>query len=175
MLQLSRAAAWDYCLGAAESLLGIWIVISLGPLASCSWLGHMKAQTVSVSEMKRSNAISISLTPMNARYFNEEYQEDIYKSQTVMCKFWGMVEEPSVYGRLLERAETELQQGSGWHPTHSTSSPAMWLTVSWCSGQLSGLNLWGGRAEFRTLVHQRPLAPCNISQQEPSKRSPPQC
>ena len=33
---------------------------------------------------------------------------------------------------------------------------SVWLTGSWCSGQVSGLCLWGGRAEFRTLVHQRP-------------------
>ena len=33
---------------------------------------------------------------------------------------------------------------------------AVWLTGSWCSGQVSGLSLWGGRAEFRTLVHERP-------------------
>ena len=33
---------------------------------------------------------------------------------------------------------------------------AVWLTVSCCSGRVSGLCLWGGRAEFRTLVHQRP-------------------
>ena len=80
VLQLRRAAAWEYCSGTAESLLGIWHVITLGPLACCSWLGHMKAQTVPVSELKRTNTISISLTTMNARYFNEEYQEDIYKS-----------------------------------------------------------------------------------------------
>ena len=92
VLQLSRATAWDYCSGAAESLLGIWNLITLRPLASCSWLGHMKAQTLPVSELKRTNTISISFTTMNARYFNEEYQEDIYKSQTGMCKFWGMVE-----------------------------------------------------------------------------------
>ena len=33
---------------------------------------------------------------------------------------------------------------------------AMWLTGSWCSSRVSGLCLWGGGAEFRTLVHQRP-------------------
>ena len=32
---------------------------------------------------------------------------------------------------------------------------AVWLTGSWCSGQLSSLCLWGRRAEFRTLVHKR--------------------
>ena len=159
VLQLRGVAAWDYCSGAVESLLGIWHVITLGSLASCSWLGHMKAQTVPVSELKRTNIISISLTTMNARFFSEEYQEDIYKSQTVICKFWGIVEKPSVSGWPLETAETDLQQGSGWHPTRRPSSPAMWLTGSWCSGQVSGLNLWGGRAEFRTLVHQRPSSP----------------
>ena len=30
----------------------------------------------------------------------------------------------------------------------------VWLTGSWCSGLVSGLSLWGGRAEFRTLDHQ---------------------
>ena len=33
---------------------------------------------------------------------------------------------------------------------------AVWLTGSWCSSRVSGLCLWGGRAKFRTLVHQRP-------------------
>ena len=32
---------------------------------------------------------------------------------------------------------------------------ALRLTGSWCSSWVSGLCLWGGRAEFRTLVHQR--------------------
>ena len=32
----------------------------------------------------------------------------------------------------------------------------MWQTGSWCSSRVSGLCLLGGRAEFRTLVHQRP-------------------
>ena len=159
VLQLSGAAAWDYRSGAEETLLGIWHVITLGPLASCSWLGHMKAQIVPVSELKRTNTSSISFTTRNVRYFNEEYQEDIYKSQTGMCKFWGMVEWPNVSGRPLETAETELQQGSGWQPTQSPSSPAVWLTGSLYSGRLSGLSLCGGRAKFRTLVHQRPPGP----------------
>ena len=30
---------------------------------------------------------------------------------------------------------------------------------SWCSGRGSGLSLWGGRTEFRTLDHQRPPGP----------------
>ena len=33
---------------------------------------------------------------------------------------------------------------------------AVWLTGSLCSGWVSGLCLWGRRAKFRTLVHQRP-------------------
>ena len=33
---------------------------------------------------------------------------------------------------------------------------AGWLTGVWGSSRVSGLCLWGGRAEFRTLVHQRP-------------------
>ena len=36
---------------------------------------------------------------------------------------------------------------------------AVWLTGSWCSGWVSGLSLGGGRAEFRTLDHQRPPSP----------------
>ena len=36
------------------------------------------------------------------------------------------------------------------------SGEAVWLTGSWCSGGVSGLCLWGGTAEFRTLVDQRP-------------------
>ena len=33
---------------------------------------------------------------------------------------------------------------------------AVWMKVSWCSSQASGLCLWGGRANFRKLVHKRP-------------------
>ena len=33
---------------------------------------------------------------------------------------------------------------------------AVWLTGSWCYGRVSGLSLLGGRAESRTLDHQRP-------------------
>ena len=36
---------------------------------------------------------------------------------------------------------------------------AMWLTGSWCSGLVSGQSVLGGRAEFRTLDHQRPPSP----------------
>ena len=35
----------------------------------------------------------------------------------------------------------------------------VWLRGSWCSGQVSCLSLLGGRAEFRTLDHQRPPGP----------------
>ena len=54
-------------------------------------------------------------------------------------------------------------------------TPVMWLTGSWCSGWVSGLSLWGGRAEFRTLDHQRPPAPRNINWWEFSQRLPSQC
>ena len=33
---------------------------------------------------------------------------------------------------------------------------AMWMKGSWCSSQASGLWLWGRRANFTTLVHERP-------------------
>ena len=36
---------------------------------------------------------------------------------------------------------------------------AMRPAGSWCSGQMSGLSLQGGRAESRTLDHQRPPGP----------------
>ena len=36
---------------------------------------------------------------------------------------------------------------------------AMWLAGSWCSGQMLGLSLQGGRAESRILDHQRPPGP----------------
>ena len=51
----------------------------------------------------------------------------------------------------------------------------MWLTGSWCSGWASGLCLWGGRAEIRTLAHQNFPAPCNIKWWKFSQRSPSQC
>ena len=41
----------------------------------------------------------------------------------------------------------------------SSLSDSMWLTGSWCSGQVSGLSLWGERAELRTFVHQQPPGP----------------
>ena len=41
----------------------------------------------------------------------------------------------------------------------SLSFWAMWLTGCWCSGLVLGLRLWGGKAEFRTLDHQRPPGP----------------
>ena len=46
-----------------------------------------------------------------------------------------------------------------WSSMISYQFHAVWLTESWCSGWVSGLSLWGGRAEFRTLVHQRPPGP----------------
>ena len=33
---------------------------------------------------------------------------------------------------------------------------AEWMKGSWCSSQASGLCFWGGRANFKTLVHKRP-------------------
>ena len=50
---------------------------------------------------------------------------------------------------------------SGWygHRLFSLFFWAVWLTESWCSGCVSDLSLWGGRAKFRTLVHQRPPSP----------------
>ena len=51
---------------------------------------------------------------------------------------------------------------------------AMWLTGSLCSSQASGLCLWGGRAEFRTLVHQRPPSSTLYQMAKISQRSPSQ-
>ena len=42
----------------------------------------------------------------------------------------------------------------------------MWRTSSWCSSQASGLWLWGGRDNFRTLVHRDLPAPHNIKWQK---------
>ena len=39
---------------------------------------------------------------------------------------------------------------------------AVWLTGSWCSSWVSGLSLWGGRAEFRTLDHRTRPSPMLI-------------
>ena len=52
------------------------------------------------------------------------------------------------------------------------------MTGSWCSSQASGLCLWGGRAKFRTLVHQRPPSytqyqTAKISQRTPSQSEDP--
>ena len=46
----------------------------------------------------------------------------------------------------------------------------MWLTGSWCSDWVSGLRLGGGRAEFSTLVYQRPPQPHVIPNGESSPR-----
>ena len=49
------------------------------------------------------------------------------------------------------------------------------MTGSWCSSQASGLCLWGGRAKFRTLVHQRPPSSTWYQMVKISQRSPSQC
>ena len=41
-------------------------------------------------------------------------------------------------------------------PTECWQKTSDFLKGSWCSGRVSGLSLWCGRAKFRTLVHQRP-------------------
>ena len=46
-----------------------------------------------------------------------------------------------------------------WRAVITMTPGAVWLTGSWWSGRVSGLSLWGGRAELRTLVHQRPPGP----------------
>ena len=51
----------------------------------------------------------------------------------------------------------------------------MWLTGSWCSNQVSCLCLWGGRAEFRTLVHQRPPSSMLYQLARDLQRSQSQC
>ena len=38
-------------------------------------------------------------------------------------------------------------------------SSAVWLKGTWCSGLVSGLSFWDGRAEIRTLDHKRPPDP----------------
>ena len=42
---------------------------------------------------------------------------------------------------------------------------------SWCSSQASGLCLWGGRANFRTLVHKRPPSSMSYQMAKISQRS----
>ena len=49
-----------------------------------------------------------------------------------------------------------LRRDSSSNPGNTTSKLGDW---SWCSGLVAGLSLWGGRAEFSTLVHQRPPSP----------------
>ena len=48
------------------------------------------------------------------------------------------------------------------------------MTGSWCSTQASGLCLWGGRAKFRTLVHQKPPSSMWYQTAKISQRSPSQ-
>ena len=45
---------------------------------------------------------------------------------------------------------------------------------SWCSSQASGLCLWGGRANFRTLVHKRHPSSTQYKMVKISQRSPSQ-
>ena len=52
---------------------------------------------------------------------------------------------------------------------------AVWLTGSWCSGRVSGLSLWGGRASSGHWTTRDLLTPCNINWWEISQRSPSQC
>ena len=61
-----------------------------------------------------------------------------------------------------------------WRNHLENGKAAVWLTGSWCSGWVSGLCLWGGRAEFRTLVHRDLLVQCNIKWWKLSQRSPSQ-
>ena len=60
----------------------------------------------------------------------------------------------SLRARLQRRQWVTRILGSCFDTAH-----AAWLTESWCSGEVSGLSLWGRRAEFRILVHQRPPSP----------------
>ena len=48
--------------------------------------------------------------------------------------------------------------------------PIMWLAGSWCSGLGLGLSLWGGRAESRTLDHQRTPSPMELLISDSSPR-----
>ena len=51
---------------------------------------------------------------------------------------------------------------------------AMWMKGSWFSSKASGLCLWGGRANFRTLVHKRPPSSTLYQMVKISQRSPSQ-
>ena len=51
---------------------------------------------------------------------------------------------------------------------------AVWMKGSWCPSQESVLFLWGGRANFRTLVHKRPPSSTQYQKAKISHRSPSQ-
>ena len=48
------------------------------------------------------------------------------------------------------------------------------MKCSWCFSQASGLGLWGGRANFRKLVHKRPPSSTKYQTAKISQRSPSQ-
>ena len=71
-------------------------------------------------------------------------------------KTWQSPSSPQIHQKYIYMWNNPYRTPTECWRTTSDFPKAVWLTGSSCSGQVSGQWLWGGRAEFRTLVHQRP-------------------
>ena len=88
-------------------------------------------------------------------------------SREQRSKMWRSTSSPQIHQKYIYmwnnsyRTPTECWQKPSDFPKGKKLPTylAVWLTGSWCTGRVPGLCLWGGRAEFRTLVHQRPPGP----------------
>ena len=74
-------------------------------------------------------------------------------------KTWRSPSSPQIHQKYIYVWNNSYRTPTKHWQKNSDFPKAMWLTGSWCSGRLSGLSLWGGRAKFRTSVHQRPPGP----------------
>ena len=72
---------------------------------------------------------------------------------------WTRAKEPECRLCSLQRRQGHCRFSCHRHRFHLQQLTAVRLTESWCSGQWSGLSLWGGRPELRTQAHQRPPGP----------------
>ena len=178
----SHQGPWSECCPWAEQLLGttarelqkasgMWHVITLGPLASCAWLGHMKYFTVPVSELKRTNTISISLTNMNARYFSEEYQRK-YRNPRLACascEEWG--NNPMYLGDLWR----QLRQSYNWAVADTQLIAHLLQPCGWYGlGAPAGCQAWASEVGELNSGHWSTrdlLAPRNTSWRELSQVS----
>ena len=70
-------------------------------------------------------------------------------------KMWKSPSSPQIHQKYIYMWNNSCRTPTEHWQKTSDFPKAVWLTGSLCSSQASGLSLWGGRAEFRTLDHQR--------------------